>query len=126
VIALSRLAASQVPQSAGREEDGEDRGHADREERPDPEEFSAGVGDPAADKSHSPHMDVGNGRPKERRDENYDVPGSSSSEHQRCVQPDHHDKYPGVVPGSSRFEPADDVIRQVKRKEEDREQRRDG
>jgi len=120
------MAPSQVPQSAGREEDGEDCGYADCQERPDPEEFSAGVGDPAADKSHSPHVDVGNGRPKERRDENYDVPGSPSSEHQRCVQPDDHDEHSRVVPGPSRFEPADDVIRQVKRKQEDREQRRDG
>lgn len=126
MIALSRLVPSQVPESARREDDGEDCGHADREERPDPEEFSAGVGDPAAYKSYPSHVDVGNGRPKQRRDENYDVPGSPSSEHQRCVQPDDHDEYPSVVPGPSRFEPAYDVICQVKRKQEDREQRRDG
>src|ERR1017187_1294323 len=41
-------APSQAPQSTHREDGGEERGHADRDERPDEEKGSAGVGDPAA------------------------------------------------------------------------------
>jgi hypothetical protein len=40
---------SEAPQSARREDDGEERGHAEREERPDEEEASAGLRDLAAD-----------------------------------------------------------------------------
>jgi hypothetical protein len=43
------LAALQAPQSARREDDGEDRGNAERDECPDDEESSAGLGDLAAD-----------------------------------------------------------------------------
>src|ERR1019366_3755255 len=47
-------------------------------------------------------------------------------EHERSVQPDDKDEHPTEVWERSRFHPADDVVRQVKRKEEDRVQRRDG
>ncbi len=63
-------------------------GHAERDERPDPEEDSAGVGDLAADKSRSPHVHDGDERPKERPDEHDDVPQSPFGEDQRSVQPD--------------------------------------
>src|SRR6266478_8318932 len=53
VVGLPGLTLLQAPQSARREDDGEGRGHAERDERPDPEKDSAGVGDPAANKSGS-------------------------------------------------------------------------
>ena len=49
VIRLPGLAPSQAPQSARREDEGEERGHAERDQRPDEEEGSAGIGDVAAD-----------------------------------------------------------------------------
>jgi len=66
---LPGLPPSQAPQSARREDDGEGRGHAEREERPDPKKDSAGVGDPAADKSRSPHVDDKDAQPTDRPEE---------------------------------------------------------
>ena len=48
VVGLLGLAPSQAPQSAHREDDGEERGHAEREECPDEEETPA-AGGPEAD-----------------------------------------------------------------------------
>jgi hypothetical protein len=125
VVGLPGQALSQAPQSAHREDDGEERGYAEREERKDPEEDSAGVGNPAADKSHPSHVGEKDDRPKDRPEDVDDIPRSPSGEHQRSVQPDNQYKHSTDVLESSGLEPADDVVRQVKRHEEDREQRRD-
>jgi len=53
-----------------------------------PENDSAGVGDPAADKSRSPHVDDKDAQPTDRPEEHDDVPRSPVREHQRSVQPD--------------------------------------
>ena len=71
------------------------------------------------------HMDDGDARPKERPEQNDDVPRSPFGEHERSVQPDHPDEHRTAAWERSRCHPADDVVRQVKRREEDREQRRD-
>jgi hypothetical protein len=54
-----------LPQSARRKDDGEERGNAKREERPDKEEASAGLGDRATD-SRPLHVDDRDDGPKER------------------------------------------------------------
>src|SRR5438105_15924995 len=54
---VSGLAPLQAPQSARREDGGDGRGHAERDERQNPEKDSTGVGDPAADKSRPLHME---------------------------------------------------------------------
>ena len=107
-------AASQAPQSAHGEDYGEERGHAERDERPHEEERSAGVGDPAAGKSCPPHVDDGDARRKERRDEDDDVSRTPSGEHQRSVKPDEQEEHRNEVRELARGEPADDVIRMVK------------
>src|ERR1017187_5434368 len=120
-------APSQAPQSTHREDGGEERGHADRDERPDEEKGSAGVGDPAAVHHTLPHhVEDGDAQRKERSEEHDDVSRSPLGEHQCSVQPDDTDGHSSEVYGRSRQPPADDVVRQVKRHEEDREQRRDG
>src|SRR2546421_6251249 len=57
VVGLLGLAPSQAPQSAHREDDGEERGHAEREECPNEEETAA-AGGPEADLRPS-HVDDG-------------------------------------------------------------------
>lgn len=109
------LAPLQAPQSACREDEGEDCGHLERDERPDPEEDSAGVGDPAADKSLPNHVHDGDARSKDRSEEDYDVPGSPFGQHQRSVQPDDHHEHPSDVLDPAGFKPTDDVVGQVKR-----------
>lgn len=79
-----------LPQPARREDDGEESGHAEREERPDKEEGSVGLGDRSAD-SRPFHVDDGDDQPKERPEENDDVSRSLSGEHQRSVQPNNQD-----------------------------------
>ncbi len=114
IVALPGLAPLQAPQSAHREDDGEERGHAEREERPDEEEGSAGVGDAAADADPlSHHMNDGDDQRKERPEEDDDVPRSPFGEHQRSVQPDDQDWHRNEVQKLSRLHPADDVISQV-------------
>src|SRR5262249_10549994 len=87
-LQLLGLAPSQAPQSARREDEGEGRGHAERDERPNPEKNSTGIADPAADKSWPPHVDDKDAQPRDRAEEHDDVPPSSFAEHQRSVQPD--------------------------------------
>src|SRR6266478_6354683 len=48
VVGLPGLAPLQAPQSARREDEGEDPGHAERVKRPDEQEGRAGLGDLAA------------------------------------------------------------------------------
>jgi hypothetical protein len=87
---LPRLAPSQAPQSAHREDDGDERGHAERDDRPDEEEGSAGLGDFAADILPR-HVEDGDDQPKERPEEYYDLPRSPFSEHKRSVKPNDKD-----------------------------------
>ena len=126
ITSLAALAASQAPQSSDREDEGEECSHAERDERPDPEEFSAGVDDPAPDESRPSHVGEGHDRTKERSEEGDDVPRSPSGEHERSVHPDDEHEYPADVSEPSRLKPADDVVREVKRREQNREERRDG
>jgi len=81
---------------APEEDDGEERGYAEREECPDEEEGSAGLGDRAAD-SRPLHVDDGDARPEERPEEDDDVPRSPFGEHQRSVQPDDQDGHRNEV-----------------------------
>ena len=76
-----------LPQSARREDDGEQPGNAEREECPDKEEGTVGLGDRSAD-SRPLHVDDRHDQPKERPEEDYDVPRSSFGKPQRSVQPD--------------------------------------
>lgn len=124
LVPLPGLAPSQAPQSACREDDGEERGHAECYERPDEEETPAADG-PEAD-SRPSHVDDGETRRKERHDKDDDVPRSSSGERQSSVQPDEQEEHRNEVRELSRSHPTDDVVRMVKRRKEDREQRRDG
>ena len=127
-VGLPGPAPWQAPQSADREDGGEEPEHADREQRPDEKEVSAGIGEPAGDADAlPPHVDVGDDQRKERQKEHDDVPRSPFGKHQRSVQPDdgeghHHNE----VCEPSRLPPVHDVSRQVKRKKEKQEQRRDG
>jgi len=75
-----------LPQSARRVDDGEERGHAEREECPDKEESSAGLGDRSAD-SRPLHVDDRDEQPKERPEEDDYVARSPFGQHQRSVQP---------------------------------------
>src|SRR5262249_15892115 len=92
-VRLPGLTASQAPQSARREDSGEGRGHAEREECPDPEKDSAGVSDPAADKSRSAHVEDKDAQTKDWPEEHDDVPRSPFGEHQRSAQPDDQDEH---------------------------------
>src|SRR5579863_10344937 len=61
-----------LPQPARREDDREQSGHAEREERPDKEEGSVGLGDRSAD-SRPLHVDDGDDQLKERSEQDDDV-----------------------------------------------------
>src|SRR6185436_17662993 len=116
-----------VPQSAQREEDAGDGGNADGEERPDEEEGSAGARDRAMDDpSRCPEVDVGDERSEERSEEDEDIPRSPALESQRSVGPEDHDGDGEEVWNPSLLESAHDVVREVKRQEEDREQGGEG
>src|SRR5712664_3931371 len=73
---LSGLTPLQAPQSTRREDGRERPGHAERDERPDPEKDSAGVGDPTANKSRSPHVEDKDAQRTGRPEEHDDVPRS--------------------------------------------------
>jgi hypothetical protein len=128
VVGLPGPAPGQAPQSAHRENRREESEHADSEQRPDEEEVSAGTAEPAGDADAlSLHVDVGHDQRKERQEEHDDVARSPFGKHQRSVKPDdgeghHHNE----VREPSRLKPIHDVARQVKRKKEEQEQRRDG
>jgi hypothetical protein len=64
---LPRLASPwQTPQSARREDGGEETEHADREQRPDEKKVSAVIGELAGDADTPPlHVDVGYDQRKE-------------------------------------------------------------
>lgn len=119
-------APAKTPQSHHREDKREDCGHLEREDRPDPEVNSTGVGDPAADKSHSSHVSQRDDRAEDRAEQHDHVARATFGKHGGPKHPDNQHQHPTHVPETSRFELADDVVRDVKRHEEDREQRRDG
>src|ERR1051326_1262134 len=104
---------------------GEERGHAERDECPDKEEGSAGLGQRAAN-SRPLHVDDRDKQSKERPEEDDDVPRSPSCQHHRSVQPDGQDRHHNEVKKSSRLHPSDNVVRRVKGNEEDREYRCNG
>src|SRR6185295_12696868 len=80
---LAGPAPGQAPQAAHREDDGEERGHAHREECPNEEQAVTAVG-PEAD-SHASHVDHRDAHQQERRDEDDDIPRSLFGEHERSV-----------------------------------------
>src|SRR5271168_1711715 len=89
---LPRLAPLWAPQAARREDNGEERGHGERDERPDEEEASAGIGDAAGDADTLPlHVDDGDDQQKERPEEDDEVPRSPSGEDQSSVKQDDKD-----------------------------------
>src|SRR6476646_7691923 len=94
------------------------RGEAERDHRPDEEEASAWeFGDLRANTRPS-HVNDGDGQPKERPEKNDDVSRSPFGERQRSIQPDDQNGYSNEVGGPSLFHPADDVVRQMKRRQE--------
>ena len=98
VVALPGPAPWQAPQSARREDGGEEPGHAERDQHPDKAEASAGLGDPAGDADALPlHVEDGDAERKERPEEHDDVPRSPFGEHQRSVQPDYRDGHSSEV-----------------------------
>jgi len=124
VVGLPAPAPWKTPQSAHREDGGEEPEHADRDQRPDKEEVSASIDEPAgdADTLRPLHVDDRNDQRKEREEKRDDVPRSPFEEHQRSEKPDDGDEHPAhQVWEPSRFVPVYDVARQVKRKEEDQE-----
>src|SRR5215469_6536578 len=101
-----------LPQPARREDDGKESGHAEREERPDKQEGSVGLGDRSAD-SRPLHVNDRDEQSKDRSDEDDNVPRSLSGQHQRSVQPDDQDWYRNEVRKRSWLHSPDDVVRQV-------------
>ena len=113
-----------LPQSARREDYGEERGQAEREECPDKEEGSVGLSDRSADAGPF-HVDDGNDQPKQRPEKDDDVSRALSGQDESSVQPDDKDGQRNEVEKRSWLHSPDDVVRQVKRHEEDREERCD-
>src|SRR5882724_11179090 len=69
LVGLVGPAPWQTPQSARREDGGEESDHADRKQRPDEKEVSAEIGNLAGDADTLPlHVDVGYGQRKERQE----------------------------------------------------------
>src|SRR5271156_782381 len=86
---LPRLAPLRAPQPARREDNGEERGHAQRDERPDEEEASTGIGDAAGDAHTLPlHVYNRDDQQKQRHEEDDDVPRSPFAEHHSSVKQD--------------------------------------
>src|SRR5258706_3841513 len=89
--------------------------------------MAAEIREPAGDADTlSPHVGDWDDQPEESSEEGDDVTRSPFGEHQRSVQPEDKDRHGREVCERSRLYPADDVGRQVKGKEEDREKRGDG
>lgn len=123
---LSLFIPSQSRQPAYREDERKDRGDAEREKRPDPEEHSARARDAAAHEACASHVREGHDRAEQRAEEDDDEARAAPGQHQRSVQPDDHHQYPGDVLEPARLESANDVVRQMTNSKEDRKQRRDG
>ena len=84
---LPRLAPSQTPQSARREDEGEAPEPAERPECPDEEEAARKLGDLAV--MCPPHVHDGHGCREQSDEQHDDVPRSPFGEHQRPVQQHH-------------------------------------
>ena len=124
LTAGSVLAApGEGPEGEHGEDEGEDCDHLEGDERPDPEEHAARIGDPAADEAFAHHVKDRYAGAEKRSEQDDDVARATPREHERSEQPHDHYQHAGDIPGSARFKPADDVVRQMKRHEEDREQR---
>lgn len=123
---LARSCASQAPQSADGEDDGEERGDAEQEVRKSPEEGQVGVANPAADKSGTHHVNDWDERPEERSEEDDDVPPFPLIEQERPAEPHDHDQNSHNVFEAPRFQTEGDFGREVKDDQEDREERKDG
>ena len=116
-VGLPAPAPWQAPQSARRENDGEEPGHSNRDQYPDEKEMSAVIGDSAGDADTlSPHVGEGDDQRKEPSEEGDDVPRSELIENQRSVQTEDKDGHSSEVLEPSRFKPTNNVVRQVKRK----------
>lgn len=109
-----------------REDDGEKPGHSNCNQRPNEKEMPAGMGKAAGDADAlPPHVGERDDQRKESSEEGDDVPRSPFGKHKRSVKPEDKDRNRSEVCEFSRLKPADNIVRQVKHKEEDREQRRD-
>ena len=86
------VAPSQRPQSADRKDDREQRGHANREHRPNEEKVPAVLAQVGAN-SRSSHVQDRNAQPKQRHEQDDDVPRSPTGQHDCSVQPNHADGY---------------------------------
>ncbi len=116
----------QFPQCVYREDDGERRGHAQREQRPYEEQGLRGLADRAAEKAvGSLHVDEKDDQAKERSEENDDVSRSPFGEHQRSVQPDDEDENRNQIREPWRRHPEEDIAGHVKRQEKDGKEGRD-
>src|SRR5215470_4470417 len=94
-----------------REYDGEERGHADRDQRPDKEEGSARIADAARDAdTPSLHVDDGDGNSKQREEQDNDVARSSLGKHEGSVEPNDNEGHGGKIREPSSFKPAHDVV----------------
>ena len=110
-----------------REDKGEEPENAHCNEGPDKEPAAAGSGDAARDADTlAPHVEIRDTKTKERIEKDYDVSGSAAGEYNRCVQPKDKGRHSTEIPEPSLFKSANDVACEVKCKQEDREQRRDG
>lgn len=113
------IGPSQTPQSAHGENEGEDRGDLERDEGPDPEELSARVGDLAANESHTDHVNHRNARSEDRSEQHDDVARAPPAQYECSVHPGNKHQHANDVFDPAGLKPADDIVAQVKRHEED-------
>src|SRR6266511_6089929 len=93
-LRIPRLAPSQTPQSARREDEGDAPEPAERPECPDEEEAAGGLGDLAV--MCPPHVDDGHGCREQPDEQHDDVPRSPFGEHECPVQEDREDEQRSV------------------------------
>src|SRR5215210_2961594 len=119
---LLLMAPTQAPEPARREDKGQTPETAERPEGPDEEEASTGFGDLAV--MRPPHVHYGHGCREQPDEQHDDVSRSPLGEHQRPVQENDQNEQRSVRGLRLRY-PTDDVVRNVKRQQKYREQRRD-
>src|SRR6185436_6735801 len=108
----------QAPQSAHAKDDGEEREHANRQQRPDEEEMSLVASETARnpDALRPTHVYIGHKQPEERPEQDDDVSRSPPGEQQCAVQPDAGNEHrPNEVREPSWLPSIDDVTCHVKR-----------
>ena len=118
--------AAETPESAEAEDEREDGDHLHGDQRPDKEELSIRVSDPSAGKTFSHHVHHRHAGAENGSKKHDDVTRSPPAEHDRSVEQCDHHKHPNDGFWPTRFEPAGDVVSQVKCHENDREQGSDG